>query len=594
MVGPASKDSVGLGESLLESVLGGLSTAVAFLITAALLILFGLFLVWIVRACRGHGRVRRPKLGVISSEGTPLAGIGPLVVGSEIALLTRAAFAHGVFAAAPTVLARRTVNPLVSRATSLEDFVSAFGATEETKLVSAVVEVALGPPPILNAVAVKLDGGASEISIRVWAEHAGLPIASRCKQASLADCERALADLVFLVLRDVLLPLRSSRGEMSSSPRLSTSSRESYRLASEAEALISDFHKTGERDLLATAQAKAEQAVTAANGNYTFASYLVAVLHELRGDQNAAIVALTTLRRDSTVTTDSDWLLEVTFNLALAQYHKYHLENLQNAEQLLVEIEASIGLWMFSRFRTTLRLSVLALRAQVDAMKLQSIDADQRLTRVGLAALARRRARRALLLGRSLGRWIGADAVASVRGTAHNARGMAFMYDSDTRRRSNAEIISKLEKTRFGGLVARSVEQFLDFRLRWTLKRALRALSSASAFLAHDWANKCDLASVYMRLAASSAGEERLAHLGEARSLLVDVIEVLRPGYGFALYEMGRVERLAGEFDAAEDAFRRALTIPPAERDVSDRKIAAEQDRVRKRDGAYYPPETSA
>src|SRR5262249_45627539 len=116
------------------------------------------------------------------------------------------------------------------------------------------------------------------------------------------------------------------------------------------------------------------------------------------------------------------------------------------------------------------------------------------------------------------------------------------------------------------------------------LRRAIDQLQRADRVSPNNWANDCDRASATMRLAYY----ERSAALFDAAiDLLRRVVDDLRPGYGFALYEIGRTSRLSARFDAANASFDRALSIPAADRDVSDRRLRLERQRAETGDTAF-------
>jgi tetratricopeptide (TPR) repeat protein len=75
--------------------------------------------------------------------------------------------------------------------------------------------------------------------------------------------------------------------------------------------------------------------------------------------------------------------------------------------------------------------------------------------------------------------------------------------------------------------------------------------------------------------------ETAKAEFAKARGYLKDVVDRVRPDYGFALYELGRVCRVASDFAAARDWFERALQIPEDERNISAKSVRAEIDKAK-------------
>jgi len=99
-----------------------------------------------------------------------------------------------------------------------------------------------------------------------------------------------------------------------------------------------------------------------------------------------------------------------------------------------------------------------------------------------------------------------------------------------------------------------------------------------------DWAVQCDLGSTWMRL---GYWRKTATDFSLARAHLTRVISDLRPDYGFALYEIGRIWRLQGNFDQATTFFDKAFAVPAEYRDVSNRRVGLEKNRAIGRDSSY-------
>ncbi|MCK4500140.1 hypothetical protein KAU11_06555, partial [Candidatus Babeliales bacterium] len=81
------------------------------------------------------------------------------------------------------------------------------------------------------------------------------------------------------------------------------------------------------------------------------------------------------------------------------------------------------------------------------------------------------------------------------------------------------------------------------------LKIARDSLLTAEKRLPNDWANTCDLGSVELRLAilardSEKPNDEIETNFSAGRDYLLRVVNDLRPGYGFALYELAHVCQL--------------------------------------------------
>lgn len=144
-----------------------------------------------------------------------------------------------------------------------------------------------------------------------------------------------------------------------------------------------------------------------------------------------------------------------------------------------------------------------------------------------------------------------------------NARGMASMYYTDY-----------LCET--------------DDSKREYLKESLKYLKSSDLVIPEDWANTCDLASVHMRMSVFKRDPDaRRSEFNEAKKLLTKVVEELRPGYGFALYELGRLHRLHGYYAESVSYFEESLSIPEEYRDVSNKTVERERDRARAKESCF-------
>jgi tetratricopeptide (TPR) repeat protein len=148
--------------------------------------------------------------------------------------------------------------------------------------------------------------------------------------------------------------------------------------------------------------------------------------------------------------------------------------------------------------------------------------------------------------------------------TIHNARGMALMYYTDH--------------------LPASGEDWNARRIA-TLREAIGELDRADRISPRNWANHCDMASARMRLGYY---EQSPAMFSQAFSLLELVIDRLRPGYGFAIYEMGRIDRLRHDFESAAGRFERILAMPKEERlDIDDGRLEIELARARAGDPSF-------
>lgn len=124
------------------------------------------------------------------------------------------------------------------------------------------------------------------------------------------------------------------------------------------------------------------------------------------------------------------------------------------------------------------------------------------------------------------------------------------------------------------------------------LKVARDSLLMAEKHLPNDWANTCDLGSVELRLAVLARDSEKPdaevdAHFSVGSDQLLRVVNKLRPNYGFALSELGRLHRVWGKWDEADEYQEKASRIKLKYRDLSDKKIEKERERISERDNSY-------
>ncbi len=152
-----------------------------------------------------------------------------------------------------------------------------------------------------------------------------------------------------------------------------------------------------------------------------------------------------------------------------------------------------------------------------------------------------------------------------VEATYQNASGMANMYITDH--------------------VARAIEP-----RRNHLEVAHHALLAADHLMPNDWANNCDIGSLELRLAVLAHdmdGDAVDLHLSRAGQRLWHVVETLRPGYGFALYELGIVHRVWAKWGEAVAFLNAAAQVPVRYRDVDDEQVVEQRLRVEEGDSSY-------
>jgi tetratricopeptide (TPR) repeat protein len=344
---------------------------------------------------------------------------------------------------------------------------------------------------------------------------------------------------------------------------LESRNREAFELVTDALQCIDQYRATRDLVVLDTAKEKLTRAIGKDPG-YFRASYYAAIVDDLSGRSDLALATLRKLEDEN-----PPFVTEVRYNRGVAEYHHYNHEALDRAILLFESVVAD------ERSALPLRLLAQAGLAQSHAMhmipKLPSTPEVEQITHH--FDLAKKAAAKALtLLKRNRWSWrpfakprINEETANEVKWTTYNARGMALMYSTDY-------------------LPTPTTEQWKETRIR-TLEEAIKAFEVANRISPRNWANFCDMASARMRVAYYRSDSSLF---GEATRLLDDVTTLLRPGYGFALYEKGRVLRLRGHFEAAQRQLDAVLKLPPTDRyDVSERRIRLERDRAMAGDKSF-------
>jgi tetratricopeptide (TPR) repeat protein len=259
-----------------------------------------------------------------------------------------------------------------------------------------------------------------------------------------------------------------------------------------------------------------------------------------------------------------DTQIEARFNLAVSYYHRYSHRFLQVAEahflKVLDETEdarlqnmtrAHLGqtyaMWMIpndNQKNAVQRDEKAAAFAHIEKMFNRSQD-HVRLVRKEIPQ-------------RFDQLWI------KIAATADNASGMAHMYLSD---------------------YPLSPQQDNDALLR----EAAKNLEAAEKRLPGDWANTSDLGSLHLRLGVMQKRKSKNPdeEFQQAKRFLEEVVTSLRPNYGFALYELGRLHRVWKKWDEAVDYFDRSLNVPEKYRDVGTERVKIELARAKSQDDRY-------
>jgi tetratricopeptide (TPR) repeat protein len=343
---------------------------------------------------------------------------------------------------------------------------------------------------------------------------------------------------------------------------LESPNREAFELVTDALVYIDQYRNS--RDVSALGSAKQKlQSATAKDPAYFRAHYFDAIVDDLAGHPADAVKTFEKLLDER-----PPFIEEVRYNLGVAWYHHYNHEALDRAIESFTAV---------LRGSTDELLSILAHAglAQAHAMHMIPKRPDQPDLEQIRSHYARASEEADWVLQtlqhderrRPAKAKFSADSAAEAGWTAHNARGMAYMYHTD--------YLPTPADTKY----------WSDERVR-VLQNAIAELDEAERLSPRNWANYCDMASARMRLAFY---QQSNALFAEARTLLTTVVERLRPDYGFAWYEIGRVLRLSGDFGTAAGHFERVIKMRADGRfvDVNVGRLQGELDRARAGDRSF-------
>jgi hypothetical protein len=259
---------------------------------------------------------------------------------------------------------------------------------------------------------------------------------------------------------------------------------------------------------------------------------------------------------------DPKLAIETEFNLGVAYYHRYGHPYLMRAEAYFKDVIAKVQ-------DHSLRNMARAHLAQTHAMWMrpsstQLPDKRAEVSRQVAEHIEQHFAACQKIVG-SLAK--SGDDRPHFVATYQNASGMSHMYFTDH--------VAREASIRGEHLTAARV-----------------ALLAAREQLPDDWANTCDLGSVELRIGVRSRdiGDDFSVverHLIEAEKHLNRVADNLRPGYGFALYELGILYRVWERWEDATTLLMRAKAVPEEYRDISDVEVGEQLSRAQEMDSSY-------
>jgi tetratricopeptide (TPR) repeat protein len=325
-------------------------------------------------------------------------------------------------------------------------------------------------------------------------------------------------------------------------------------LATEALRDIDRFASSSPRDLRVLEEAREKlQGAVKQDPDFNRARYYTAIVDDMLGNSTAAVRELKELLAKNPVFKD-----EAEYNLAVSYYHQYYREHVLEALQLFQKV---------IRESSDVVLRYMARAGLVRSFAMMVLHSTKEDDRSGVAEFCdkAKTQSRALLKELETDTSVDDRTKSEIKWRVLNGRGVGFMFASD-------------------------VQQDLKSKRR-ELEEALKDFQEADRRSRDNWEIVCNLGSVHMRLGYTYNLEGSLSDAKRefdlAKRYLLDVIERIRPNYGFALYELGRTYRLEGDFSEALRWLHNAKMIPEANRNVSDKSIAKQVDKTNQKDSTF-------
>lgn len=333
-----------------------------------------------------------------------------------------------------------------------------------------------------------------------------------------------------------------------------TKNWEAFHLATEALRDIDRFVSSSAKDPRVLEEAKAKlQGAVQQDPDFNRARYYAAVVDDMLGNSSEAVHELEDLLSRNPTFKD-----EAEYNLAVSYYHRYYREHVGEALRLFQKVigeSADVVLKYMAR---------AGLVRSFSMMVLHSISGSDEAGAAEFFEKAKTESE-ALLQELASDESVDQRTQREITWRVLNGRGVAFMFASDLQKDPGSR--------------------------RRQLQEALRDFREADRRSRDNWEIVCNFGSVHLRLGYTyktegSTGQAK-KEFDVAKRYIRDVINRIRPNYGFALYEMGRIYRVEGDFAEARRWFDTAKMIPEKDRNVSDRSITKQIERTTKCDTSF-------
>lgn len=329
---------------------------------------------------------------------------------------------------------------------------------------------------------------------------------------------------------------------------METNNWQAFNLATEALRDIDRFVSSSSKNRAILMEAR-EKLAGAVNKDPSFmrAQYYSAIVDDMLGQPAKAATELEQLLDRKPAFKD-----EAEYNLGVSYYHLYSKDQIKKA---ITAFENVI------RQTTDVPLKYMASAGLVRAfsmMVLHNSKEGNRQDAVTFSEKSRADSERLLESVRS-DKSLDQKTKSEIKWRTFNGRGVGQMFYSDCE-----TDLSKRKKE---------------------LQQALKDFEAADKLSPNNWEIVCNFGSVHMRLGdvekLSGRESDAQQEFATARTYLQNVVSRIRPNYGFALYEIGRVYRLEKNFREASVWFEKALAIPDDERNISAKGVAAEIEKSR-------------
>jgi hypothetical protein len=339
---------------------------------------------------------------------------------------------------------------------------------------------------------------------------------------------------------------------------LTTQSRPAFESMNDGLRAIDRYYRERKLADIQNASERVDAALSE-DGNYGLAIFYKGVVLDLIGKPADAPCYFERVLKEC----DSRELeLETLFNLGVVNYHRYSHPFLAPAKEYFDRV-------IHSNAETALKNMAKAHLAQTHAMWMRPSHSQLPVQSRPVAPEVRQHIEEHFQQCQRLVKDLRCEQNTDPRliATFENANGMAHMYYTDH------IAIDPVSRRKY-------------------LELARQSLLEADRQLPGDWANTCDLGSLELRLGVLQRADPHPGitsdqHFQKSRERLESVITTLRPGYGFALYELGILHRVWGKWSEADTYLVQALEVPVEYRDISNEQVQEQLSRVEAKDESY-------